>query len=951
MEPGGAAPGLATGPTLELPPGAPQRPDAASAPPDAAPPFHRVGRFVLLERLGAGGMGVVYAAYDEQLERKVAIKLVRSRRGAPATDPSLLREAQAQARLAHPSVVTVFEVGALPDGGLFIAMELVRGGTLRAWRAAAPRSWREVLRMYVAAGEGLAAAHRAGLVHRDVKPDNILVGDDGRARVTDFGLAALPAEAGPEAGATALATPPGPAGTPGYMAPEQQRGTAVDARSDQFGFCASLYEALAGERPFADLAFLGGDRPAPRRAAPDPAHPRWLWDAIARGLSLDPAARFPSMDALLAELTRHLDRPRRRALALGGAAAVLAVGGALAALASRAPAGAPPCSSDPAELAGAWDPATRGAVEVALLGTRAPYAARVWASTAAAFDRFAEGWLAAQRSACEATHLRRVQSTAVLDRRMACLAGRRRALSAAAEVLRTRPAQALEHPGELLASLGDLAACADPVALAAGGAGADSPARTAALEQLARADALLAAGDTEAASAVVTAARAGDAALDAPTRADLAYFEGRVHLARKDVTAAVPAFDRALALAVASQHDDLPAAIWLALAVEAGQIEQRPAAIGAWIEHGEAWLQRLGGPRGIRGIQLERARGAHHLVAGAAPHARAALDRAVAAAEALWGPSDPRLIPLLRERARAHARLADARAAAADIGRARDLGLAAYGPDHPDLAATRLTLGLLYIEQLGDVARGERELRLALATFRALRGESSLEVASCEQALGQAGQYRGDYAAALGHVERAAQIFAARLGPDHVRHGEALMGVGVIRYMLRDYPGALAAYEAALPILRAALGVGHTTVGLLEANLGEVNLALGRVGPARAQLTRALRTLERSLGEAHPYLALPLKGLGLAALAAGRAADAIAPLERALTLSTGAPTAPDPQELAEVRWGLARALRASGRERQRARELAEAAAATYRSLGPQSAARAAAVAAWLAAAP
>ncbi|HEX2687479.1 MAG TPA: serine/threonine-protein kinase, partial [Kofleriaceae bacterium] len=357
-------------------PGDADGPDRAAGPRRSPP--RRVAQFVLLDRLGAGGMGEVFAAFDEKLERKVAIKLVASHRGDDRAQERLLREAQALARLSHPNVVTVYEVDTLPEGGLFIAMEMVKGQTLLSWQRGT-RAWRDLVAMYAAAGEGLAAAHRAGIVHRDFKPENVLVGDDGRVRVVDFGLAFA---AGPEPGSPAAAVaaaarvaadrteairdpddpglaapPPAPAltaagtvvGTPGYMAPEQFAGATPDARTDQHSFCVALYEALHGERPYADLAFLSDERPALRRTEPDLAtYPRWLWDVMMRGLALDPAQRFASMEVLLAELTRSRERTRRR-LATGAAmlGVVAALGLWSAALFRRDD---PPCPPATGEL-------------------------------------------------------------------------------------------------------------------------------------------------------------------------------------------------------------------------------------------------------------------------------------------------------------------------------------------------------------------------------------------------------------------------------------------------------------------------------------------------------------------------------------------------------------------------------------------------------------------------
>jgi serine/threonine protein kinase len=265
---------------------------------ETVPELH-IDRYVVRERLGVGGMGVVYAAHDGELDREVAIKLVRGAAGAEANPDQqrLVREARSLAQLAHPNVVSIYDVGLHRDR-VFIAMELVRGTTLRARVSCGVTPWQDTLHLYVQAGEGLLAAHAAGLVHRDFKPDNVLVGADGRVRVVDFGLAR--ATGGVERGTSAPGldvevTSTGELiGTPAYMAPEQAKGERVDGRADQFSFCVALYEALYGERP----AGVPSDTP-PRGGVPTRVHA-----AIRRGLAKSPDDRFDSMDALLRELER-----------------------------------------------------------------------------------------------------------------------------------------------------------------------------------------------------------------------------------------------------------------------------------------------------------------------------------------------------------------------------------------------------------------------------------------------------------------------------------------------------------------------------------------------------------------------------------------------------------------------------------------------------------------------
>ena len=315
--------------------------DAPSLPSSATPT--RIGRYVVIKPIGAGGMGVVYAAYDDKLDRKIAVKLLRPGSGpvSAMARARLLREAQAIAKLSHRAIIQVYEVGTHEDE-VFIAMEYVEGSTLKQWQPS--RDWRDVLARYLAAGRGLCAAHAAGIVHRDFKADNVLVrASDLAVRVVDFGLARTerhdalattdPAPAAPELEPSLTHTGI-ILGTPAYMAPEQHLAASTDPRTDQFSFCASLFEALYGYRAFAgerldDLranVLAGRVEPAPRYTAVPPNIHR----ALARGLAVDPDARHPTMEALLAllELPAPAKPWRRIAWALGLTA--VAVGGSVA---------------------------------------------------------------------------------------------------------------------------------------------------------------------------------------------------------------------------------------------------------------------------------------------------------------------------------------------------------------------------------------------------------------------------------------------------------------------------------------------------------------------------------------------------------------------------------------------------------------------------------------------
>ena len=306
----------------------------------------RVGRYLVLQTLGTGGMGVVFSAYDPQLDRKIALKLLRSGLQLATKDAQkrLRREAQAIAQLSHPNVVAVYDVGTTDDGDLYIAMEFVEGDTLTQWLKAYPRTWREILEVFQQAAKGLAAAHGVGLLHRDFKPDNVLVGCDGRVRVTDFGLArsliAIDEESArgatpqmPTALNAALTATGTVLGTPRYMPPEQLSGPDIDARADQFSFCVALYEALYGEHPLAGRTSVAMfEKGEPAVPPPDTTKvPAFIGRAVMRGLQKDRAKRFPMMSQLMTELIPPVPKLSPR-VAVAAGTAFLLLGAAAAAM-------------------------------------------------------------------------------------------------------------------------------------------------------------------------------------------------------------------------------------------------------------------------------------------------------------------------------------------------------------------------------------------------------------------------------------------------------------------------------------------------------------------------------------------------------------------------------------------------------------------------------------------
>jgi eukaryotic-like serine/threonine-protein kinase len=596
--------------------------------PAKANPFQAgatISRYLILAEAGAGGMGVVYAAYDPQLDRKVAIKLLHSESADSARDQAmqqrLLREAQAMARVTHPNVIGVHDVGIAGDQ-VFMAMDFVEGETLDDWMEANKPSWREVLRRFAEAGRGLGAAHAVGLVHRDFKPANVLVGRDGSVRVTDFGLAR--AEDGKEDAASrpqemqALRVPTALdltltatgtfLGTPAFMSPEQLAGEAADARSDQFSFCVALYEALYGDRPFPGKtveelseAIAGGKVRDPPRSTQVPS---WVRRALLRGLAAAPAERWPAMNALLDALTRDPAVAfRRRLVVVAAIEALAAVTLSWRAVAAR---GGQVCVSAGGEVDKVWNDLRRDQVRAAFAATGSPLAQSTWDTVEERLDGYAAGWRAMRREACEATRVRGAQSGELLDLRMECLDHRLAELSALTDILAKADAKVVDGAVSAAFGLSALSPCANGAALRAiAKPEADAWSRTRSEEvraNLAQAKELQEAGKypegLAEAELVVDGARSlryAPLLAEALTRlGELQDKMGRRADAEKSLQEAVTA-------AEAGSDDATAAQAWSLLALVVG-LEQGKSEEGrVYASYAEAALRRQGGNAAIEG--------------------------------------------------------------------------------------------------------------------------------------------------------------------------------------------------------------------------------------------------------------------------------------------------------------------------------------------------------------
>ncbi|HWB78086.1 MAG TPA: serine/threonine-protein kinase, partial [Nannocystaceae bacterium] len=570
-----------------------------------------VGRYVILYRLGKGGMGVVYAAYDPQLDRKVAIKFMRPRGGnkGRAGQQAMLHEAQALARLSHPNVVAIHDVGLVGDR-VFVAMDFVDGVTLRRW-VAQGKSAREIVAAYVQAGEGLAAAHRAGIVHRDFKPDNALMSDAGprregapavgRVQVLDFGLARMhdPAGADASTGREGEAKAVRPRGTPMYMAPEQHLGEDAGTPCDQFAFCVALYEALWRRLPFPgdDNNAIGKAIVEGRKLDPPRGDvPTRVRRAILRGLETDPRARFPSMDALLAELRRKGGRKRRIAALAGG---VAAIGVAAWAIGRSTGSGDDPCAKPEERIAEVWNDARAETVANALVATERAHARHTSEGLRTRVDRYASSWIASWTAACTATHERHEQSAELLDLRMACLDARREQLDALLRLLGQADGNIADHALEAADALPALEPCADATALRGREPLPTDATLRAQIEELrarlAHAGALEHAGKPDDALAIAElASRRADELGWAPLRAESALRLGMVLEMLGRWQASEAALRRAEVAAEAARDDGTLADARIALVMVSGDRLLRQREGELWAELARASLDRLG---------------------------------------------------------------------------------------------------------------------------------------------------------------------------------------------------------------------------------------------------------------------------------------------------------------------------------------------------------------------
>lgn len=758
-----------------------------------------LGRFRILERLGAGGMGVVHAAYDPDLDRGVALKVVPVPVGGR---DAALAEAKALARLSHPNVVSVYDVGSADDH-VYFAMELVRGETLGLW--AQGRQARDIIGAYQQAGAALAAAHHAGLVHRDFKPDNAIMGADGRVRVVDFGLA-CEAQDPQQVDAQRV----GIAGTPRYMPPEQIHGKPVTPAADQYSFCVALEDALT--------------------ASTTQPPPRWALAVVQRGRALEPRDRFASMAELLKALSRDPARAARRGAVVGGAAMIASTIAFILGRQDFESGQIEPCSGANQELEKTWS-ATARTDALARLDRFGRYGSEVRASVAPRLETFAHEWVSRRRDMCLAYRDRQVPDD-IYRLQTACLWKARAAFGAVAQIAESSSLTTLPELPRAVQELPDPSDCSntqphttDPTSPPPGMESLASLLQG----RLEEARIQLSAGRIE--EARTTSAQVAIAARwikYSPLVAEATLLEGHAVM-RVNRLDAIPNLSNAMHLALEAKADAVAIEAWARRAYALGTSTQPEQAV-AGFDVIETIAKRTESAVFQRAL-LYNNLGTVELARNQRSHAKHAFDKAIAMGRLVKGPGELELI-----QARANLMLAtDDRISAANQAQDVIAELTQrLGAEHPDTLTVRFMRAAITIDSM-PAAASQLE---RVCTDYDLHSQLSQETVICWTELGLLHMQLGETQQAAAHLEHALnKLTPAVSAPELMPYLTLLRGDATTAVQL--FTSAINAH----PFDETLLWDQLTLIGL-ELGFGQAMRALGEFEETRGSLEHAILALQ-----------------------------------------------------------------------------------------------------------
>ena len=836
-------------------------------------PGERVAQYVIEERFGAGGMGVVYRATDEQLQRPVAIKFLH---GGAANDPTMVRrmvrEARLAAKLNHPNVVAIHEVSTHRVGP-FIAMEYVDGRTLGDWLAESKRPWRQIVDVFCAAGAGIAHAHTAGVIHRDIKPSNILITDD-RVVVADFGIAVAAAEADGDAGAPASdASSPHPTrtrvtGTPYYAPPEQLEGDVCDERSDVYSFCAALYEAVYGERPERDTD--GAIAPVRNSSVPS-----WLRPIIVRGLANGRDDRWPRFEPLLRALERDPQRRRRRVFAatLAGLLCVSAGGALVWGLthgSDRRPAA---CTAMDHHVNGVWNAGERSKLVAAFARSKDPSARKTAKRVSAKLDEFAAGWVQQREKVCRATRVHGDQSTELMDRKMQCLDRQLRRVGALITRLQSADQRGIDRAMTAVHLIVRFS-CDNASALPAQHPDPAVRKRVDALdEHLARLDAMRLTGQVRKAHTEVAKLRSQVESVGfAPLTVAYYWLLARTQASAGQARQAEDSLRNVVEGAARMGDDRLVARAWLLRVHARSRLRGWSAALEL-VDAAKGAIVRAGDPADLR-ANLANLLGVGYRQLGKLDAARAQLEKSVTLAEQALGKDAPELASSLNNLGGLLVRLGKYDQAERALRRAVDIRTRLFGEDHPALGSPVTNLGLLLNSQ-GRYRESRVFLKQVLALYEKRLPANHVRIGDAELNLAASYDNEGDYKRAREHVVRARAIYRKALPKQHPRHARVVMTLGSIAIATGDPVSGKRLCLEAIAIMNAAKLRVMALAGA-QACVADAELALHKPKAALARVNDALAILR--------HIKAPIQQVSYLRVSEARARWALGERARALRM-------------------------------------------------------------------
>jgi eukaryotic-like serine/threonine-protein kinase len=792
-----------------------------------------IGRYQLERALGAGAMGVVYQAFDPVVDRRIAVKLLDLQTFADAD--AVMREAQAMGRVNHAAVVGIYDAG-ITEAYVYVAMELVQGQTLRQRLAQPPMPARNCYSMFASIAEGLAAAHDAGVVHRDFKPENVLLDGQGVAKVTDFGLARVPAAVidGAKHSDNNITHA---VGTPAYMAPEQLQGGSADARSDQYSFAVTLYEALKGQRPI-----TATNMPALATAMQSPAID---WTDLSSGakallqraLALDPATRFFNMHDV-ARALRQLAAPRRWPWIIAAVTTSATIAAIVVTLARPRATTTDPCANADADVASAWTAGNAAALTKSYANISLPFAALASDTARHQLEAYAQTLSKGYTAACRATHVQHTQSNELLDRRRQCLDRGTATLQATGNLLANADANIVAHTTEALEQLADVRICDDVATLSDEVPMPNQPAKRSAVSairrQLAEAEnTLVTTKFADGVALAEIAANNAGATGYRPIEAEALWVLGNLQYFVTETKTAQSTLERAALVAVAGRSRIVEAKIRARLADIFAAAEQAPQS-QQQVDLGLALVESVTGSEAVKS-RLISTQAAIMQKRGDTEGALKLLKQEVVSLPQTNLNERSRMLQEIGNLLIKSNRIAEALPM---LQQSADQVRQLYGSDHPAFASCLQSLADAY--QDSDPTKSISLMKQAHDVFAKLLPAQSAELAMVKSNLGGLMVEYDRVDEAMPYLQRANEIEKATLPDGDLSHAITLVSLGKAYFAKGKFSEALAVTETAERSLSQGLQPNDQRVATAQAQHGAILRALHRYAQAIAVLESAL---------------------------------------------------------------------------------------------------------------